>query len=297
MTRSRGASTRSSRTRRVTTAPRRTAAESETMMTTKTTDLTTTSAPTTALAVLDHDLHALRELLVPLGGALALSDLDRIKMPAGGALTFTVPTPGGEEPRRTLSGVLIHVQQRRAYWSQPFGGGGVAPDCVSADGFVGVGDPGGECLVCPHARFQDEEAPACRLTAECLFFQAGDLLPTILVASPASVRPVTKYLVSLAKRALKVSDVVTTFGLERVTSRGGIQFARLTCTMTGTLEPAQRTRMREIISMLGFGTHPSPATATSEVQENIPEHATLDLTTAEDVIPPPAPPTDDDISF
>jgi hypothetical protein len=152
--------------------------------------------------------------------------------------------------------------------------------------------------MCPYARFQDDLAPTCRLTAEGLFFQAGELLPSIVVASPTSVRPVAKYVVSLVKRGLGVADVITTLGLERATSRGGILFARLTCTMTGTLAPAQRTRMREIITLLGLGSPAVITTATAAVPRDHVAPAPLDLPVGEDE-PPPASvkPEDDDIPF
>jgi hypothetical protein len=259
-----------------------------------------------ALTVLDFDPRELRALLAQTlgGGALELQDLDRIKMPTGGGLTFEVPTPAGPEARSTITGVLVHVQQRRAYWAQPFDetGGGTPPDCTSADGISGVGEPGGECRTCPHAKFQEDEVPACRLTAECVLFQPAEFLPTILVASAGSVRSVAKYLLSLTKRGLRYSDVVTTFGLERVKSRRGILFSRLTCTMRGGLESPQRQRMREIVAMFGLGTRPTVAAASAAPMTtpqadvaDIPEHATLDLTA--DDASPPVTPTDDDVPF
>src|SRR4029450_12815372 len=92
------------------------------------------------------------------GGVIELQDLDRIRMPTGGALTFEVPTPAGPESRPTITGVLVHVQQRRAYWAQAFDetGGGTPPDCTSADGITGVGEPGGACARCPLATVQDD---------------------------------------------------------------------------------------------------------------------------------------------
>jgi hypothetical protein len=261
--------------------------------------------PSTELAVLDHDPRALRELLAPLGGTISLSDLDRIKMPSGGALTFAVPTASGEEPRRTLTGVIVGVQLRRAFWSAPYAGAGVAPDCASADGVTGVGDPGGECVLCPHSQFPDGGAPGCRQTAEIMLFASGDLLPTIVTASPASVRPVARYAAALVKRGYRLCDVVTIFGLERATSRGGIVFAKLTLTMVGVLEPAQRQRLREIVAALGFTPAAAPAPASEAPvppverepgcdDVEIPEHATLDVTTDDDS-PPPV--VEDDVGF
>src|SRR5262249_22792546 len=111
------------------------------------------------------------------------------------------------------------------------------------------------------------------------------------------------YLLSLAKRGLRYSDVVSVFSLERATSQSGITFAKLTCTMARILEPAQRARMREIVAALGFGTHPTvpassatPMPTPSSGDADIPEHTTLDLT-GDDDVSPPATPTDDDIPF
>lgn len=278
----------------------------QTMNDNPTTDVTLRSAPG-ALIVLEQDPRELRELLAQTlgGGVLELADLDRIRMPTGGGLTFEVPTPAGPESRPTITGVLVHVQQRRAYWAQAFDetGGGTPPACQSADGITGIGEPGGACVLCPHAKFQDDEVPACRLTAECVLFQPDESLPTILAASAGSVRPVTKYLLSLTKRRLRYSDVVTTFGLERMKSRRGILFSRLTCTMTGALEPAQRQRMREIIGELGFGTPQTvavssmtPMTPPAPGDVEVPEKATVDPT-GDDDVPPLVTPTDDDVPF
>jgi hypothetical protein len=150
------------------------------------TDVTLRNAPG-ELAILAQDPSEWRARLEQTlgGGALELQDLDHVKMPTGGALTFTVPTPTGEESRRTLTGVLIHVQQRRAYWPSEFSGSGTVPDCSSLDAIVGVGNPGGACAACPLSQFPEEGgAPPCRLTAELVTFLEGDVLPTIVTASP-----------------------------------------------------------------------------------------------------------------
>src|SRR5262249_27223102 len=195
----------------------------------------------------------------------------------------------GEEPQRQLVGVLVYVNPHRAYWSHEFSGVGTPPDCVSADTITGVGDPGGTCLLCPHSRYQNGEAPACRLTADCVFFQPGELLPTVLTASPTSVPIVEKYVLALIKRGLRYSDTVTTFGLERVTGRGGTCSRRLTATRSAVLEPPQRQRMREIVMALGLTPAASAPAGQTPVPTGerepgcddgeIPEHATLDLTT------------------
>jgi hypothetical protein len=255
------------------------------------------------LAIFEHDQHELGDFLGRTlgGGALALQDLDRIKMPTGGSLAFTVPTASGDEQRRSLTGVVLDVTRHRAFWPGAFSGTGAPPACSSADGVVGVGDPGGLCADCPQAAFgENGEAPACRLTAECVVILDSDLLPTILVASPTSVPRVVKFLLSLAKRGLRYHDVLTSFGLERATSTSGIAFALLAPTMLRVLEPHERARMREIVAALGFGGSAPASTAPPPVPTHapavvIPEHALVDPGTDDDVPPPAADADDTDI--
>jgi hypothetical protein len=266
-----------------------------------TTDIAVRNAPS-QLAIFEHDQHELGDFLGRTlgGGALALQDLDRIKMPTGGSLTFTVPTASGDEQRRSLTGVVLDVTRHRAFWPGAFSGTNAPPECSSADGVTGVGDPGGTCACCPHAFRENGKAAACRLTCECLLILDSDLLPTILVASPTSVRPVAKFLLSLAKRGLHYHDVLASFGLERATSNSGIAFARLVPKMLRALEPHERARMREIVAALGFSgsapaapasTAPPPAPAHAPAVV-IPEHALVDPGTDDDVPPPAA--SDDD---
>ncbi len=40
-------------------------------------------------------------------GQLSVSDLDQIKAPSGGGLTFTVPSLDGPQPEQSITGVII----------------------------------------------------------------------------------------------------------------------------------------------------------------------------------------------
>jgi hypothetical protein len=256
-----------------------------------------------AVVILQQDPAELRELLSQTlgGGAIELQDLDRIKTPTGGVLTFSVPTPAGDKPQPTLTGIVVSTRIRRAYWAEP--GAGSPPDCASPDGIRGEGDPGGACALCPLSKFpEDGGAPPCRRTMDVVFFGDADRLPTILALAPTGVQAAERYKLALVKRGLRLSDVVTVIGLERATARGGIIYAKPVFTMRSLLEPAQRVRMREIVAALGFGVpaaptaSAAPAAAPAAPDDDIPEHATLDLT-ADDDVPPPVPPPDDDIPF
>lgn len=62
----------------------------------------------------------------------------------------------------------------RAWWPEPFGKGDKAPSCRSADGVVpdptspDVQSPA--CATCPNARWQGDDAPACKQSIEAMVF-------------------------------------------------------------------------------------------------------------------------------
>ena len=76
----------------------------------------------------------------------------RVKIPAGGALQFEIPSDNPEDPdyAKTLEGVILYSHSTCAYW--PEGSeydDNVSPLCSSLDGKMGYGTPGGACAACP----------------------------------------------------------------------------------------------------------------------------------------------------
>ena len=70
----------------------------------------------------------------------------RVKIPAGGALQFEIPSDNPEDPdyAKTLEGVILYSHSTGAYW--PEGSeydDNVSPLCSSLDGKMGYGTPGG----------------------------------------------------------------------------------------------------------------------------------------------------------
>jgi hypothetical protein len=114
------------------------------------------------------------------GGGLPLLDLPRIKVAPGGVLSFVVETPAGDEMVKKLEGVIPAYRNARVYWKSR-AGGKKPPDCSSADGLVGIGDPGGACHKCPYAQFgsgfkQDgtpSAGQACKDIRQILFLMKG----------------------------------------------------------------------------------------------------------------------------
>ena len=70
---------------------------------------------------------------------LSQFDLDRIKMPSGGATQWNVETIRGEESRESIEGIIIAHKTARVYWAEPMEktGGNTPPDCGSDDGIRG----------------------------------------------------------------------------------------------------------------------------------------------------------------
>src|SRR5580692_4302280 len=85
----------------------------------------------------------------------------------------------------------------RVFFNPLDDGGGMR--CQSPDAQVGVGDPGGECAVCPYARFGEHgEAPECTN-----FFNYAALV--VPKAKGAKIGPESLAIVSLKSTGLKVA--------------------------------------------------------------------------------------------
>ena len=177
------------------------------------------------------EYEAIREVMADnLGGErLSLSSLDRIKMPAGGALSWEVNTIGGAESVSTLSGVIVHEHKTRTYWQESFetSGGDTPPDCFSEDLMTGQGNPGGECADCPFSQFgANSERPECR-EGRVLFLLCKDsALPVAVSLPPSSLRAYTEYKVRLSRALIRISDIETHFTLEREKNKKGIPYSR-----------------------------------------------------------------------
>jgi hypothetical protein len=174
------------------------------------------------------------------GEVIDASLLDRVKCPSGGATIWTIPDAMGEEINtKELVGVIIHSRMSRAFWRDPFSGGGTPPDCFSDDMVYGQGDPGGECDKCPMNEFgsdpnKETQAKACS-ESRLLFVLLPDedngglqLMPTVLKVPPASLRNSKKFLLHLSTRAkAKMWQVVTAFTLTKEKNAKGMDYAQI----------------------------------------------------------------------
>lgn len=178
-------------------------------------------------------------------GGLRAFDLDRIKIPAGGGLSWTVPTLSGEESVAKLEGIIIHQRNPRAYWATRFedSGGGSPPDCSSEDGIRGSGNPGGSCERCPLAQWNSDprggKGQACKAMKLLFFLRPGNLLPDVISLPPTSIQPIRKFLLRLTSQQLPFWSAVVRLELERAKSGNGIAYSKVKPSVVRKLDAAE----------------------------------------------------------
>lgn len=165
--------------------------------------------------------------------------LDHVTVPAGGGLSWEIPTPGKPILTQELTGIVLHRQSTRLYFPNPFGGGKKeAPTCKSDDGLIGIGQPGGNCQDCPLGQFTDSGRPKCQEKEHVYLLLPDRLLPIVLVLPATSLKGIRDYSMSLLQVAKPLYGVETTFSLTRKES-GGNKFSVAVPTMTDTVVSAE----------------------------------------------------------
>ena len=183
------------------------------------------------------------------GSGLNPASLERVTLPAGGGLSFTLPTLEGEEDVRSFEGVILLHTTQRNFWTKPYSGEDTTPDCSSADGVVGIGNPGGACQGCAFSQWGSHSsgtsAKACKETRTLYLLRPGELLPISVSVPPSSLGTFATYVQRLSRAALRYSAVRTRFALERTKSGGGIEYARLNLGVLEVLEEREASWMLE----------------------------------------------------
>jgi len=119
----------------------------------------------------------------------------RIKIPAGGALQFEIPSGDPENPdyEKTIVGVVMHHHEAYSYWAEGEEySENARPLCASVDGKDGFGSPGGKCKVCALNRYgtaQRGTGKACKNMRILYVLRSGDTMPMQLNLPPTSLKP------------------------------------------------------------------------------------------------------------
>ncbi len=201
-----------------------------------------------ALAKETNVAEILRQNIGPRG--ITPSDLERVRVPAGGGLSWTLTTLSGDEEIRDLQGIIIEHRDVRAYWNESFdkAGGGAPPDCTSIDGETGQGKPGGACATCPMASWgsagDGRKGQACRSMKLLLTLLPGELLPRVVVVPPSSLSSVRKFFLRLASQGKLFCGIVTRFGLEKTKSDSGITFSRINLSLVEEIDEATAVKVK-----------------------------------------------------
>lgn len=197
-------------------------------------------------------------------------DLPRVVMPAGGGTRWEIPSIAGNDSAEELSGILVYHKHTRAYWKDDQATGS-PPDCSSRDNVVGLGNPGGECRVCPLAQFGSDgkagRAQACKQQSMWFLLREDSFLPIVVGLAPTSLKAAKQYLLSLAGAGIRFNQVVTTLRLEADKNADGQKYSRAVPVLGGKLAPETADRAREYADLLRpiFDAQAAaPAAATAE---------------------------------
>lgn len=158
-------------------------------------------------------------------------DLDRVKVPAGGATVFQVPTLEGIANQEAIEGIILHVGVRRSFWEDTMPSNN-PPDCYSIDGLTGLGDPGGDCANCPFNEFGSAVRPdgsqgrgkRCKERRLILLLRPEDRLPLACSAPPASIKGIKQFLMRLP---VPMYQAVVRLTLVGDRSQDGVQFSKV----------------------------------------------------------------------
>lgn len=124
----------------------------------------------------------------------------RVKIPAGGALQFEIPSDDPENPdyERNLVGVILFHHPNNAYW--PEGSEydeNTNPLCSSVDGKLGIGEPGGSCTACALNRFgsaAEGSGKACKNMRVLYLLRSGEFMPLQVTLPPTSLKPFREFM-------------------------------------------------------------------------------------------------------
>lgn len=258
-------------------------------------------------AISEVDPASIVEMLAENTGESSISefDLDRVKVPAGGATTWAVPSLEGEEELKTIEGVIVYQRTVRSFWAQRMeeSGGGSPPDCSSADGLVGIGQPKlgdiehpdlangmtrytaqGEarteghfiCKACPLAAFGsggNGRSQACKQSRLIFILRENSVLPLLIAAPPSSLRSIKQYMLRLSGAGVPFYGVVTGFTLQRAKNADNIQYSEIIPTLARRLPPEDTQRMRAVSQALG----PILAAVSAEAEQDPSARAAQDL--------------------
>ncbi|HPF54672.1 MAG TPA: hypothetical protein PLM48_08550 [Clostridia bacterium] len=172
---------------------------------------------------------------------------DRIRIPAGGGISYEVPgdDPSSPDMAKDFNAVILYHHPIFSFYTEKFNGGSQPPECASMDGHVGIDATTGECRdckACPFAKFGSGEngGMACKQKRRVYLLRENELLPVILTVPTGSLKEFTKYVTRLLQKGKKTNQVVTRFSLQKAQNSTGIAFSQVVCSVARPLTPEEQ---------------------------------------------------------
>lgn len=195
---------------------------------------------------------------------------DRVKVPAGGGLSWEIP---GDDPNRPVTvpelvGVIVDHHPISSLWLNPFTGDNNPPDAYSLDGKVQVltdaareAGASEDLASCPFNQWGSVSliggqgnGKATKNMHRIYLLGSGEALPRQVTLPPTSVKAfgdfIGKRIIARGKRS---TDVVVSIGLVRDVSKSGITYSKATFQIVSELDEAQVAALRQYAA--GIRTH------------------------------------------
>lgn len=225
------------------------------------------------------------------GGTLDPFALPHLTVPSSGTTTWEVPTSEGPVEVKEFNAVILVLSGvKRQYFEKAFKGAGGPPDCASADGILGIGDPGGDCANCELATWGSSAVEGSRGQAcserRHLFLLADCTDGPLFFNMPAtSGKLLTEYLGQIGWKGMMFHQVATTIALEKHQTANSPEFSRTTFKFGGVLPP----EAAEIAAQFKSALEDAIAVAPPDPRDQVAPRVEADLEPAPDVgVDPPA---------
>ena len=221
-------------------------------------------APTIDLPILtqkDEALSVIQENLTGLGKL----KFDKIRMPAGGGLTFEVADENGEVvPVQEIRGIIIDHFPFKAWWAKSFEektkDDDKRPDCFSADCITGKGCPAKgipenqKCKDCPKGAWGSDRrgrgGKDCSDKIRVHILREGEVFPVFIDLPASSHANLKDYIKRLTNRLKHYYGVVTSIKLEKDKTPDEIVYSKVTFSRAADLSPTEKVAMKQYIDSM-----------------------------------------------
>jgi hypothetical protein len=185
------------------------------------------------------------------GGTVSEFDLPRIKVMSGAAL-WLIPSLEGDETTPKIEGVIVFSRDARVYYASK-DAGNVPPNCSSTDGVTGRGTPGGDCRICPLAKWDSAQdgggGQACKQVKQLFFLRGDSMFPEVVSLPPTSVKAARQFLVKLTTQAIPYYGALVAIELEKAQNAAGKPYGRASMKFLRRLSPDEQARAIEFHQM------------------------------------------------